>query len=1472
MRRLMPAMFACAFMTTASAQPGVWVLTTTEPPGNPTLYATHFFDGNNGLVAGDDGGTGVMYRTANGGATAWTRVPLPGSPKALNEIFFVPGTTTGYVVGNENYVAITTNGGTSWTNRSIPSTLWGSLSDLHSVYFASARRGWVVGRVSGSNGPRMAATADSGKTWTEVPMLGPANNLYGIDFFDAARGLVVGTGYPPRKSLTTNGGNNWDDNATMNTTSPSASTSMYGLDALEGTGIAYAVGGFVIVAPRYPVIRRTTDYGVNWSNVVTASITGLSGPARDVVMNGDSVIYVTGEDGGLVRSTDAGSSWTAETVPALGSDDLFKFSQTDDNYIYAVGTSGRVIRTRVTPNATFTSSSGIDFGTLCPGASAQRSFLIGNDGLGMLEVTGTSLTQPPGGWIEFEVVQPTPSRIWARQTEQVRINVRVFDGAPAGTHVGQIRVGTSDENYRGADTFRVINLTVSVPPNGVGIDSAVVRDAGPVRIGSLRALPLNGILRNVSPNCVTAIDTVYLARGRDYRIVGVPIVRDTLRPTDRRSIQIEFAPSATCLRHDTIVVVPIGGAPAVRIPIVGTGVEPTYAASPADTLRFGGVQIGGSGAQTLRLVNRKTGACLDRTALRSLRIEGPNASEFSTTVSFTPGVSFIPADGEVSIPITTSPIAAGPRVAYAIIEHELSGEPDTVVLLVRGVDAELTASTDEIVFPVTEVGTRFDTTLIDGLRNLGASAVKILSTSIFGADAAAFELVAPAIMHEVPGNATDSIVLGFTPTRIGTFEALLEIVGDDGSTLRIRLRGEGDVASGRLGRDPIVFAPTEVASCRTITVDEFIINTGRVPLRVRSIVLVPHPRNANGDAASFAIVSPVIPPDQLIAPGDSLALTIQFCPQRLGEHVAGLQVTTNIPSVTLLDTLIAEGIRAGITAVDGVSFGAVRVGTVRDTTIDPFLVNNDIDPMDVTSITFVGANASEFAVTSPTVPASIAARSTLPLDLRFAPTARGVRSATMRVVSTRGTYDIEISGQGVYPAIDVVGAAAPRVRIGQRRDVIVQIRNSGDDAGVVGAASVSGAPSFFIGASQTPATLLPGDTRDVLVTFAPDALCAHTTTLTLSADGLGGRYTTADTALAITGFGVAPFVRSIDTSIVFTGTPVDTPRDSVLASFIVNLDVADPSHACVDSTTIERMSIVGLDAGSFTIVAPTDPRTSLAAGALLPMTIRFLPRRSGAHVATLEVYFDGSPDSVLRVQLIGNAASEPVVFAGLSFGPDQSARPGSLLRVPITLAGDLASLAVDSIVVDVAYHKSLLRLERVVTGPGRAAVASQPRFDARNAHSTINITSNVGLSGTIAELEFTVLLGRVLVGDVFADSAFVLGRPNIRIASDSASVSIAEFCDADGRLITFGGDLLVRATPNPASSHVLLEYNVPARGPTRLILYDAAGRAITALADADLEPGRYTAELDTRSLTSGTYYCVLTAGVFTSATIIRVEK
>lgn len=93
-----------------------------------------------------------------------------------------------------------------------------------------------------------------------------------------------------------------------------------------------------------------------------------------------------------------------------------------------------------------------------------------------------------------------------------------------------------------------------------------------------------------------------------------------------------------------------------------------------------------------------------------------------------------------------------------------------------------------------------------------------------------------------------------------------------------------------------------------------------------------------------------------------------------------------------------------------------------------FLVRNvGLATLNVTSISFTGANASDYAVVTPTVPFSVNASSNQSLTVSFNPSANGSRIADMVITSNdldEATYTIHLNGVGGTSASEPTGQAS----------------------------------------------------------------------------------------------------------------------------------------------------------------------------------------------------------------------------------------------------------------------------------------------------------------------------------------------------------------------------------------------------------------------------------------------------------------
>ncbi|MBS1912580.1 MAG: choice-of-anchor D domain-containing protein [Bacteroidetes bacterium] len=1685
----------------------------TSPVTN--LYCVHFISKTLGMVGGVAGANGRLYRTVDGGVT-WNQVALPGAPTAINDIHFVDA-NNGEIVGDGLYVAVTKDAGVTWALRSLTTTVWAGGGDVTAVYFKDAANGFAVGKAPGAGtGAKLARTADTGKTWTNIALnAAPANNLYDIDFFDANKGVVVGTGTPPRKSWTQNGGTTWTAVDSVGGSAP-FTLSFYGVDAVNGTGVGYAAGGqVVIVNPIYGEVRKTVDTGRTWQTVagMTNGVpAGNTQPLNGVIAVTQNLVFAAASNYLLYRTSDGGTTWTRETLPVrvpATTPDLHRFSRTPTDQLYLVGLSGTVLTYQIAPNATF-STSQLTYPRSCPGDSPILQVTIGNDGGVPLLIDSILITQPVTPGVNY-VITARPTSVNPGATGTVTIRADIAPGATAGVFNGLLRIFNNDENRTGSDTIKGVNLSVTVANKTVQVNGAVPTNAGRLRVGPAfsKAFVLTDLLNN-NGECDINV-TVRLAQGIDFRIDPPQLTK--LTPGQNGTVRLSFEPQGPCERYDTLIIDHDGQSPAspVRIPITGLGTVQSFSTNPADTLDFGGVLLSLTTSQNLILLNNKLRqACLDTTNMYSFAIAGPNASDFTTTFSISGGRYPVGPQAQVQVPITAAPSAPGQRIAYAIISHDLNlspPDPDTVVLVVKGLKPEVTTANSEMRFALTEVGGRRDTSAHNFLVNPSNAEAQIIDATIVGPNASDFKYNGPSPSFSlVPGAAKD-VDVSFMPTSAGVRTATLQLKSSLGSNpLLVNLIGDGGRASGGTQKDVVVFPSTSAGACRDTVLSQFIYNTSSLPLRIVSAALIPDAAGTPGDESAFTLLAPSIPPDLVVAPGDSASITLRFCPGETKPYIARLVLENNSDASPFSIQLIGTGRGSKVTGVDSVIFAPTRVLTQRDSTVETMLVNREAGPVTVDSVVISGADAQSFTFVTPQPPFVLPPSQATAVKVRFNPQRRDRHYAILNVYSTGGRHGtLVLAGQAIYPLLEILPdrSTSLRVRLGESRRLRINIVNIGDDSGQVASATLNGSSAFSnVSTDPVPARLFPRDTLKMFVDFNPATFCDHAVTVAIRGEGVRGIYALADTSVEFSGLGVAPVVNTAKPTINFGIRQGTGPFDSTLANYLGNTDFNGNRGLCLDSTTIDSMTITGANAADFAFITPVAPLspTGLGPAAFAPLAVRFQPATQGIKTAELRVYFDENPDSVRHIPLIGASALLPIVygpydgmfqidfgrvrvgtirdstftatnttaspftidalssslpseiqilsplgsfqmlpgtpvpitvrfaptavgvhgaytqfrkgtvtdssFSLIGTGIDQALRaeidsvdfgtlatgtqadstvrllntptaaiasasfldsvaiesaaivtgasnfdllrspnglaangtdsigvrfrsfgatgrrdgiarirynrrnvggidredsldvaltgfvkgelwkltaglganatgsPGDTVRYPIVLSGDVAGAAFDTLDVRLGFRKTLLKPLSVAAVQAGVAPAFIPPPDERGTTdglTTIRLVNPNGFTGgTLAEVVFEVLLGDSMETMVRYDSISAFMRSNVVFATDSVRFAINEFCDARGRLIRFDSLLSFASKPNPASRTGSFSYTLPALVHAQLTIYDAAGREVKRLVDAEQGPGYFIVPLDASNLARGTYYCVLRAGRFIKSLTLQI--
>jgi photosystem II stability/assembly factor-like uncharacterized protein len=172
------------------------------------ILSMYWFHPDTGIVVGHKAfGTRrdeVIWKTTNGG---WTltevlAATLPPTDMQWNGIDFAPANRNiGVVVGDDNYIFYTTDGGTTWTQAT--ENIATATIDLEDVVMVNSTTGFAVGD-SGT----LVKTTNGGAAWTVQAVTWGTVNLLDIEFNTPNR-LWVGGVDNGFLWYSTNGGANW---------------------------------------------------------------------------------------------------------------------------------------------------------------------------------------------------------------------------------------------------------------------------------------------------------------------------------------------------------------------------------------------------------------------------------------------------------------------------------------------------------------------------------------------------------------------------------------------------------------------------------------------------------------------------------------------------------------------------------------------------------------------------------------------------------------------------------------------------------------------------------------------------------------------------------------------------------------------------------------------------------------------------------------------------------------------------------------------------------------------------------------------------------------------------------------------------------------------------------------------------------------------------------------------------------------
>ncbi len=286
------------------------------------------YDGANYVYVSTDDGTTWTQRTV--GTNSGVSSPWLSNVAAANANLAIVGTTTGEILR-------TTNGGVKWDTVLVQYNA--SLGFMDGVKFLNADTAIAFGDAD-TAGSFVARSTNGGATWTRVTNLpdsskrsewfagyvtyGQAMDVYQRTIWCAQ---YYGSGKRPFILKSTDAGTTWTD---FPIALPGGEVQDYYLRSInfKDANVGYGVIRQVSASSNASYLVKTTDGGATWSDTISVA-PGISHDSAKVMaakpIRGTSVVIATGYAGNWPKawkSTDDGATWTSLNCPpnASGAD------------------------------------------------------------------------------------------------------------------------------------------------------------------------------------------------------------------------------------------------------------------------------------------------------------------------------------------------------------------------------------------------------------------------------------------------------------------------------------------------------------------------------------------------------------------------------------------------------------------------------------------------------------------------------------------------------------------------------------------------------------------------------------------------------------------------------------------------------------------------------------------------------------------------------------------------------------------------------------------------------------------------------------------------------------------------------------------------------------------------------------------------------------------------------------------------
>lgn len=231
-----------------------------------------------------------------------------GSSTYLSTLFFLDA-NTGFIGGNNGYLAKTTNGGINWTSQT------SGISDfIRSISFVNSNTGFI----SGGSGT-IKKTTNGGANWNSLNS-GLSSTIYSVSAIDTTNVFACSQSVILKS---TDGGLNWHQ------TSISSNSFLAIEFKSKDTGYVAGQGG---------ALFKTVNLGLNWSQINTSTVNNI----WDVSFCNGTIGWVNAYYGTIRKTFDGGQT----LIPDFGYNCNFEGVHTINKMIaYMCGLNGTIFKT-----------------------------------------------------------------------------------------------------------------------------------------------------------------------------------------------------------------------------------------------------------------------------------------------------------------------------------------------------------------------------------------------------------------------------------------------------------------------------------------------------------------------------------------------------------------------------------------------------------------------------------------------------------------------------------------------------------------------------------------------------------------------------------------------------------------------------------------------------------------------------------------------------------------------------------------------------------------------------------------------------------------------------------------------------------------------------------------------------------------------------------------------------------------------